>query len=216
MLKRLFTAMLALMLLGTAHAEAILDSLSGAVFSPLDDLGRAGPAVAVLSPDTLDGGDRGSISQITPAGFDQSHYGDEYVFQRCHLIGAQLAPDTEVAENLFTGTVSLNESLMLPLENSVAKYIRETGEHVIYRVEPQYIGQELIPRWVLISVYSIESDCLRTSQRFANTQADVSIDYLFGGLYVPDATDAPTPPPTQGGSTAAPGSGSGGLRGLEP
>lgn len=184
-MKRALLILLALLMLSSALAEeSILDILSGAVFSALDEMGRVGPALAVLSTETLDPGNRVDISAYIPAGFDQSRYGDDYVFQRCHLIAAQLAPDTEVPENLFTGTVYLNESLMLPLENSVAKYIRETGGHVIYRVEPHYIGQELIPRWITVSAWSVETDDLRTSISFKNAQEGFNIDYLSGGIFV--------------------------------
>lgn len=185
-MKRAFLIVLALMLMPFARGEPVLDAMVGPVFSPLDELGRAGPAVALLSPDTLDGGNREDISGVTPSGFVASHIDGDYVFQRCHLIGAQLAPGTEVAENLITGTVSLNMERMLPLENAVARYIRETGEHVLYRVEPQFIGRELICRYVLIIVYSIESSGMRQSVRLSNDQQEVMIDYLNGGVYSPD------------------------------
>lgn len=184
-MKKALLILLALLALPCARAEeSVLDIMSGPVFSALDEMGRSGPAMAILSADTLDPGNREDISAYIPAGFDQAHYGDDYVFQRCHLIGAQLAPETDVPENLFTGTVHLNESLMLPLENSVAKYVRETGGHVIYKVEPRYIGMELIPRWVTVSVWSVETDGMRTSVSFKNAQDGVNIDYLSGGIYV--------------------------------
>lgn len=183
-MKRITIILLALLILACARAEPVLDVMAGPVFSPLDEYGRAGPAIALLSPDTLDAGNRKDISRYTPSGFDEAHYDGEYVFQRCHLIAAQLARDTEVAENLFTGTVELNESRMLPLENSIARYIRETGEHVLYKVEPLYIGMELIPRWVTVSAWSIETDGMRTSVTLQNSQKDVNVDYLNGGVYV--------------------------------
>ena len=46
--------------------------------------------------------------------------------------------------NLITGTRYLNVEGMLPFEEMVADYIRETDNHVLYRVTPYYEGDNLV------------------------------------------------------------------------
>ena len=153
MTKRMLAAALALSLLLSFALAEDLSAFDGAVFTACDALGRAGSAMALLSPETLSSA-RGGISSLTPTGYRNTWY-DEieggYLWNRCHLIGAQLAPDTERIENLITGTRYLNTALMLPLENRVAAYIRRTGHHVLYRVTPDFQGDDLVCRGVTVS-----------------------------------------------------------------
>lgn len=155
----------------------------GAVFSPLDALGRAGVAMAVLSRDTLDK-HRESISEFTPTGY-KTRLVDSvpggYLWNRCHLIAAQLAFGTERLENLVTGTRQFNTAMLI-IEKQVADYLKTTGKHVLYRVEPDFRGDELICRGVSMRVCSLEDDSLRLDVYIKNIQDGVNIDYLASNI----------------------------------
>lgn len=175
---------LLLCLLLACVGHGLAETVNGPVFSPLDFLGRAGEARAVLSQDTLDAGGRKSISGLVPSGYRHALIDGQCVYERCHLIGAQLASGTDVYENLITGTAQLNRSDMLPIENRVAAFIRETGESVAYVVRPDFRGTELICRGVEIEADSIESDGLRIRIYLANAQDGIMIDYQTGDFAV--------------------------------
>ena len=66
----------------------------------------------------------------------------KYLYNRCHLIGWQLTAENANKQNLITGTRYLNIEGMLPFENMVADYVKETGNHVLYRVTPVFEGQQ--------------------------------------------------------------------------
>lgn len=182
MTKRMLAAALALSLLLSFALAEDLDAFDGAVFTACDSLGRAGSAMALLSPETL-GSARGGISSLTPTGYRNTWY-DEieggYLWNRCHLIGAQLTPDTERIENLITGTRYLNTALMLPLENRVAEYISRTRHHVLYRVTPDFQEDDLVCRGVTVSAYSLEDAEMRFEVYCENAQPGIDIDYAFG------------------------------------
>lgn len=184
--KRMAWLLAVMLMCGVCFAE--FDGMTGAVFSPLDKLGRAGVAFALLSPETLDGGNRESIDGFSPSGFRQAENG-QYVWERCHLIGAQLAKGTERLENLITGTREMNHGRMLEIENAVAVYIRETGNHVLYRVEPMFVGSELVCRGVWIQAHTLEDDGLRISEICLNVQEGVDIDYLTGEILTDSVHD---------------------------
>ena len=152
--------LLCILLLLVFSAEP-LDALDGASFAPLDGLGRARFAVAWVDAHTLDS-ERGSIRGILPTGYEavETETGGWY-WNRCHLIGAQLAHGTEVPENIVTGTSWMNHALMQPVENQIAAYVARTGNHVLYIVEPDFAGDELICRGIWLRAYSIEDDELR-------------------------------------------------------
>ena len=54
------------------------------------------------------------------------------------MIGFQLTGENANECNLITGTRFMNVEGMLPFENMVADYIKETGNHVLYRVTPVF------------------------------------------------------------------------------
>lgn len=69
----------------------------------------------------------------------------------------------EIAENaneknLITGTRYMNVEGMLPFENMVADYVKETGNHVLYRVAPVFEGQNLLAAGVQMEAYSVEDE----------------------------------------------------------
>ena len=85
-------------------------------------------------------------------------------------------------KNLITGTRYLNVDGMLPFENMVADYIKETENHVLYRVTPVFRDDELVARGVLIEAKSVEDngDGILFCVYAYNNQPGVEIDYLTG------------------------------------
>lgn len=158
------------------------------LFSPLDELGRSGAAMACLGPETLPGKDeqRDGIGDIRPSGWHTQRYDelieDHYLYNRCHLIGFLLCGNRTVPENFFTGTRHLNAEAMLPFEIQTANYIEKTGHHVIYRVTPVYEGQNLLASGVQIEARSVEDLGAGLSMNVFvyNVQPGVVIDYATG------------------------------------
>ena len=120
-------------------------------FSKLDSMGRTRKALACVGPDSLGQGKRGDISRIHPAGWHQQRYDfipGQSLYNRCHLIAWSLCGENANRKDLLTGTRYLNETGMLPFEEQILDYIRETGNHVLYRVTPMYNEEELVCRGV--------------------------------------------------------------------
>lgn len=155
-------------------------------FSELDSLGRCGVALACVGPESMPEGERGSIGQIKPSGWQLEKYdfidNGGYIFNRCHLIGWQLTGQNDEVRNLITGTRYLNTEGMLPYENQIASYIYQTGNHVMYRVSPDFRGKELVARGVQLEAYSVEDrgKGLSFNVYCYNVQPNVEIDYLTG------------------------------------
>ena len=122
-------------------------------YSDLDSLGRCGVAYANICKDIMPTEERGKIGMIKPSGWHTVKYDvikDRYLYNRCHLIGYQLAGENANPKNLITGTRYLNVEGMLPFENLVADYVNNTGNHVLYRVTPMFSGSNLVANGVLI------------------------------------------------------------------
>ena len=115
-------------------------------YGPLDSLGRCTTAWANVCRELMPTEDRESISSVTPTGWINREYDGEYLYNRCHLIGFQLTGENANEQNLITGTRYLNVEGMLPFENMVADYVKETGNHVLYRVTPIFDGDNLVWR----------------------------------------------------------------------
>lgn len=156
-------------------------------YAPLDKQGRCGVVKACLGKELMPkaGEKRGSISSIKPSGWVQAfydHVSGRALYNRCHLIGWQLSSENANRSNLITGTRYLNEDGMLPFENMVADYIRETGNHVAYRVTPIFEGDNLVASGVQMEAKSIEDDgegiCFNVY--CYNVQPNVQIDYKTG------------------------------------
>ena len=156
-------------------------------YSPLDLLGRCGTAYACVGLETMPTQDRESISQVKPSGWQTAEYSTSlvdggYLYNRCHLIGFQLTGENANQENLITGTRYLNVEGMLPFENLVADYVKETGNHVLYRVTPVFSGQELVARGVELEALSVEDGgegvCFHVY--CYNNQPGIEIDYATG------------------------------------
>ena len=129
--------------------------------------------------------ERGAIGHIKPSGWHLIKYDivdGKYLYNRCHLIGFQLAGENANNKNLITGTRYLNVTGMLPFENDVADYVKSTGNHVLYRVTPIFNGDELVARGVQMEAYSVEDGgegiCFHVF--VYNNQPGVEIDYATG------------------------------------
>lgn len=155
-------------------------------YAPLDLLGRCGTAEACIGQDLMPTEERGAIGMVKPSGWHTVRYDDvvdgKYLYNRCHLIGYQLAGENANERNLITGTRYLNVVGMLPFEDQVADYVQETGHHVLYRVTPIFQGTELVARGVQMEAWSVEDE--GTSVCFNvycyNVQPGVEIDYATG------------------------------------
>ncbi len=154
-------------------------------YSDLDYLGRCGYAMACIGTEMMPTEERGSIGQVKPSGWQTIKYDfvdGKYLYNRCHLIGYQLTGENANERNLITGTRYLNVEGMLPFENMVADYIKETGNHVLYRVTPVFDGDCLVARGVQMEAKSVEDNgegiCFNIYAY--NNQPGVSIDYTTG------------------------------------
>ena len=139
--------------------DADLTDVSFESYSDLDSLGRCGVAYASVSQDTMPTEKRGSIGEVKPAGWHTAKYDNvdgKYLYNRCHLIGYQLTAENANVKNLITGTRYLNVQGMLPFENLTADYVKETGNHVMYRVTPVFEGNNLVASGVLMEAESVE------------------------------------------------------------
>ena len=154
--------------------EDDLTDVSFESYSDLDSLGRCGVAYASVSTDTMPTEKRGSIGEVKPTGWINAKYDfvdGKYLYNRCHLIGYQLTAENANEKNLITGTRYLNVQGMLPFENLTADYVKETGNHVMYRVTPVFEGDNLVASGVLMEAESVtkatESCSVFTSTMFS-------------------------------------------------
>ena len=165
--------------------EKDLTTESYEFYSELDHLGRCGVTVACLGQELMPTEDRESISHVKPSGWVQGQYDfvdGKSLYNRCHLIGFQLAGENANEKNLITGTRYMNTIGMLPFENMVADYIKETDNHVMYRVTPIYDGDNLVASGVQMEGYSVEDegDGIYFNVYVYNVQPGVEIDYATG------------------------------------
>lgn len=154
-------------------------------YSDLDSLGRCGVAYACVGKDTMPTADRESISSVKPSGWKNEKYDfvdGGYIYNRCHLIGFQLAGENANEKNLITGTRYMNVEGMLPFENMIADYVKETGYHVCYEVTPVFEGNNLVASGVQLEAKSLEDDGegIEFNVYCYNVQPGVSIDYATG------------------------------------
>lgn len=155
------------------------------VYEDLDALNRCTMTVACIGKDLMPTEDRGAIGQVKPTGWVTAKYDfvdGKYLYNRCHLIGFQLTGENANERNLITGTRYMNVDGMLPFENMVADYIKETGNHVLYRVIPVFEGDELVARGVTMEAMSVEDkgEGICFYVYVYNVQPGVVIDYATG------------------------------------
>ncbi len=170
-------------------------------YGELDSLGRCTVTVACIGRDLMPTEERGSIGQVKPSGWQTVKYDivdGKYLYNRCHLIGYQLTGENANKNNLITGTRYLNIDGMLDFEDMVADYIKETGNHVMYRATPIFEGNNLVASGVLMEGWSVEDNgegicfCIYAY----NAQPGVQINYKNGDSWLTGET-----PPVDDGST---------------
>lgn len=185
--------------------DADLITSSFEEYSNLDSLGRCGVAYACIGTDLMPTEDRGSIGQVKPSGWHTVKYDcvdGKYLYNRCHLIGYQLTAENANENNLITGTRYLNVEGMLPFENMVADYIKETGNHVLYRVTPIFEGNNLVANGVHMEAKSVEDngEGILFNVYCYNAQPGVGIDYATGESWLDTGSEAETPSSSQSSS----------------
>ena len=154
-------------------------------YDDLDAMNRCTYTMACIGPDLMPTEDRGNIGMVRPTGWVTAKYDfvdGKYLYNRCHLIGFQLTGENANERNLITGTRYMNVEGMLPFENMVADYIKETGNHVLYRVVPIFEGDNLLASGVTMEAWSVEDSgegiCFHVY--VYNVQPGVEIDYATG------------------------------------
>lgn len=155
------------------------------LYGELDSLGRCGACYANICKEIMPTEERGSIGMVKPTGWHTVKYDcitDRYLYNRCHLIGYQLAGENANEKNLITGTRYLNVDGMLPFENEVADYVDETDNHVLYRVTPVFSDDNLVASGVIIEAKSVEDKGagVQFNVYCYNVQPGISIDYIDG------------------------------------
>lgn len=175
-------------------------------YSELDELDRCGAATACVGVDLMPTEERGSIGQVKPSGWHTVKYDNvdgKYLYNRCHLIGYQLSGENANERNLITGTRYMNTEGMLPFENEVAEYVRDTKNHVMYRVTPEFEEDNLLASGVHMEALSVEDHgagvCFNVF--VYNAQPGIAIDYATGESM--EAGDAAQRAGDDGGQTVA-------------
>lgn len=154
-------------------------------YSELDGLGRCGTAYANICIEIMPTEERGSIGQVKPTGWHTAKYDNvdgKYLYNRCHLVGYQLAGEKANEKNLITGTRYMNVEGMLPFEDMVADYVKETQNHVLYRVTPVFEEENLVARGVQMEAMSVEDkgEGILYNVYVYNVQPGIGIDYATG------------------------------------
>lgn len=154
-------------------------------YSELDSLGRCQTAYANICRELMPTEEREAIGMVKPSGWQTKKYefvDGKYLYNRCHLIGFQLAAENANEKNLITGTRYMNVDGMLPFENQVADYVKETDGHVLYRVTPVFFGENLLASGVEMEAFSVEDGgeeiCFHVY--VYNVQPGVEINYATG------------------------------------
>ena len=165
--------------------ESEITTSSFETYGDLDSLGRCTTAFSCIGKDLMPTEKRGEIGSVKPTGWHLAKcdfvYG-KYLYNRCHLIGYQLTGENANEKNLITGTRYLNIQGMLPFENEVAEYIKNTNNHVMYRVTPIFEKDNLLADGVQMEGYSVEDKGKSISFNVFcyNVQPGVNIDYATG------------------------------------
>lgn len=173
--------------------EADLTTEPFEIFSNLDNLGRCGVAYANVCTELMPTEDRGSIGMVKPSGWHSVRYENVdglYLYNRCHLLGFQLTGENANERNLITGTRYMNINGMLPFENMVADYVKETNNHVLLRVTPIFGGNNLLASGVLMEALSMEDngDGICFNVFCYNVQPGIIIDYSDGSNKAADGS----------------------------
>ena len=166
--------------------ESDLTTESYESYGDLDKLGRCTVCISSVGVDIMPTKDRESL-YVNPSGwlnkkYDTSLVDGGYIYNRCHLIGFQLTGENNNEKNLITGTRYLNIEGMLPFENMIARYVKETENHVLFRVTPVFDGDNLVASGVLMEAMSVEDngEDLSFAVFAYNVQPGIAINYKTG------------------------------------
>ncbi len=175
--------------------EADLTTESFESYSDLDSLGRCGVAYANVGEDLMPTEKRGDIGEIHPTGWVQNKYDiveSGSLYNRCHLLAYELTGENANEKNLITGTRYFNAEGMLPFENMITDYIKETGNHVLYRVTPIFEGDNLLASGVQMEAESVEDggEGILFNIFCYNVQPGITIDYATGDNWLTDDEEA--------------------------
>ncbi len=182
-------------------SDAELTTAAFETYANTDALGRCGVCYANVGREIMPTEGRGPIGEVKPTGWQQNKYPGivdsepPYLYNRCHLIGFQLSGETANERNLITGTRYMNVEGMLPFEDRIANYVKSTGNHVLYRVTPIFLGNNLLASGVEMEAKSVEDNGAGVSFHVYayNVQPGIAIDYATGvnalanGASVPQA-----------------------------
>ena len=166
------------------------------LYGELDRLGRCTQAFACVGTDLMPTEKRGNISRVKPTGWHSTRYDSvegKNLYNRCHLIAYQLTGENANEKNLITGTRYMNADGMLPFENMVAEYVKDTGNHVMYRVTPEFEGNNLVAGGVQMEALSVEDDGEGVSFNvyIYNIQPGIEIDYATGDSWEASGEELP-------------------------
>ena len=169
--------------------QEVFDKEAFEIYSELDYLGRCGEAFANIGIEIMPTEERKEIGQVKPSGWQIKKYevvDGKYLYNRCHLIGFQLSGENANEKNLITGTRYMNVEGMLPFENMVAKYVKNTKNHVLYKVTPIFEGENLVASGVQIEAKSVEDNgkgiCFNVY--VYNNQPGININYTNGDSHL--------------------------------
>ena len=171
-------------------SDDVMTDVSFEEYAPLDYLGRCGVTVASVGRDIMPTKERGDIYNVKPSGWIQANYDNisgGYLYNRSHLIGHQLTGEDDNENNLITGTRYMNTE-MITFENMVADYVKETNNHVYYRVTPIFEEENLLAKGVLMEAKSVEDQgegiCFNVF--LYNVQPGIELDYKDGNSRAAD------------------------------
>lgn len=175
-----------------SFSDGQYESDSYIALSELDHLGRCGAAEMKVTYDMLPEKERGIIGHVKPSGWHTVKYPevipDLYLYNRCHLLAYSLSGLNDEERNLITGTRYLNVEGMLPFEQRVLEYVRDTKDDVLYRVTPVYSGDNLVCDGVLMEAASCDRGKLQFAVYCYNVQPGIMIDYATGASRLGDAS----------------------------
>lgn len=168
-----------------SFTESNLSTESFETYSSKDYLDRCGVAYANIGIDLMPTEERGSIGSVKPSGWHTVKYDivdGKYLYNRCHLIGHQLSGENANPENLITCTRQMNVDGMLPFENMIAEYVKNTNNHVLYRVTPIFEDNNLLASGVQMEALSVEDngEGIKFNVYVYNVQDGINIDYKTG------------------------------------
>ena len=169
-----------------AFSETDLTTEPFEQYSDLDSFGRCGEAYANICRELMPTEKRGEIGMIRPSGWHTVKYNGvvdgNYLYNRCHLIAFSLAGENANEKNLITGTRYMNTVGMIPYEQEVADYVKDTEHHVLYRVTPVFEGENLVAAGVHMEAMSVEDkgSAICFNVFVYNVQPGIYIDYSNG------------------------------------